>query len=282
MGGVGVSADAAIHVKSNLSLSVRCNMSIRSISSATLSFGLVSVPVKIYLSASAETVSLCMVTPAGNKVKQKYVDSITGAPVEYAECGRGYEVEKGTLVRFSKEELAVLDSENANSMEIKEFIPAESFNVFQVEKSYYLGPNKGGDKSYYLLNQVMKKQGKIAVAQWSNRGREHLVLVRPYEGGLVMHQMFYASEMRDFGEVPAAKAQVMEAEERVACMLVEALSSKDFEPQKYEDNYAKRVKEAVAKKQEGLTLTAPVKTQADTTDLLAALKASIEAAVNRN
>ncbi len=257
-------------------------MSIRSIASATLSFGLVSVPVKIYLSASAETVSLCMVTPAGNKVKQKYVDSITGAPVEYAECGRGYEVEKGgTLVRFSKEELSVLNNENANSMEIKEFIPAEAFNVFQVEKSYYLGPNKGGDKSYYLLSQVMKKQGKIAVAQWSNRGREHLVLVRPYEGGLVMHQMFYANEMRDFGEVPAAKAQVMEAEERVACMLVEALTTKTFEPQKYEDNYAKRVKEAVAKKQEGLTIDTPVKAQAPMTDLLAALKASIEAAVNR-
>jgi len=195
-------------------------MSIRSISSATLSFGLVSVPVKIYPSASAETVSLCMVTPAGNKVKQKYVD-------------------------------------------------------------YYLGPNKGGDKSYYLLSQVMKKQGKIAVAQWSNRGREHLVLVRPYEGGLVMHQMFYANEVRDFGEVPAAKAQVMEAEEKVACMLVEALATKTFEPQKYEDNYAKRVKEAVAKKQEGLAIDTPVKAQAPTTDLLAALKASIEAAVKR-
>jgi DNA end-binding protein Ku len=257
-------------------------MSARSILSGVITFGLVSVPVKVYTAASAENVSFNMLTPAGNRVKQSYTDAVTGDKIEQRDCNKGYEVAKDQYVVFTADEIKALEAERDKIMDIKEFVDADSLDPAQVEKSYYLGPDKGGDKAYLLLSETMNAMGKVAVAQWAARGKEQLVIIRPYKGGLILHQMYYANEVRDFSEVPSGKLPVSDAERNMAGMLVSALSTGAFEPTKYEDGYVKRVQAAIERKTAGIP--APVVPSAPAPaviDLLAALKASIEAAAKK-
>lgn len=254
---------------------------LRSISSAILSFGLVSIPVKLYTAASAEGVKFSMITPAGNRVKQKYVDAVTGVEIQQGDCNKGYEYSKDQFVVFTKDEVKALEAEKSPSMEIKEFIPASAFDALMVENSYYLGADKGGDKGYMLLAQTMKKTGKVALARYNSRGKEHLIIVRPFQDGLVMHQMFYADEVRDFSEVTekVAKLAFHDVEVEMAAKLVEALSTDAYEPEKYNDGFVARVKVAVDQKLSGETVTvAAPAAKSDLIDLMAALKASLDAA----
>lgn len=254
-------------------------MAARSINSGVITFGLVSIPVKVYTAASPEAVSFNMITPGGNRAKQHYTDAVTGDKVEQKDCAKGYEVAKDQYVVFSTDEIKALEVEKDKCMDIKEFVDADSLDLAAVEKSYYLGPDKGGDKGYRLLSETMKAMGKVAVAQWAARGKEQLIVIRPYKDGLILHQMFYANEVRDFEEVGCAKLQISDAERNMAGMLVTALSTGAFEPAKYEDGYVKRVQAAIERKVAGIPTpaAAPV-AAAPIIDLLAALKASIEAA----
>ncbi len=252
----------------------------RAISSATLSFGLVSIPVKLFTAASAEGVKFSMITPAGNRVKQKWIDAVTGDEVAQAECNKGFEYAKDQFVVFTKEEVSSLEAEKSPAMEIREFIPASALNASYVEKSYFLGPDKGGDKGYVLLAQTMKKTGKVAVARYNSRGKEHLIVVAPYQDGLIMHQMFYADEIRDFSEVSdkIAKVDFHPAEVEMAEKLVESLAADAYEPEKYNDGFVARVKVAVDQKiaGENVSVAAPAP-RSTVVDLMAALKASLEA-----
>lgn len=252
-------------------------MTIRAIQSAVISFGLVSVPVKVYTAASSEGVKFNMLTPAGNRVKQSYTDAVTGEPVEYKDCHKGFEVTKDQYVSFTAEEIKALEAEKDQCMAITEFVDASSVDLAHVEKSYYLGPNKGGDKGYALLSEVMKTSGKVAVAQWAARGKEQLVVIRPYKDGLILHQMFYATEVRDFSEIEMATIKISDAERDLAGKLVAALASDTaFDPSKYEDGYVKRVKAAVDQKAAGIAQVATVaNSQPSVMDLFEALKASI-------
>lgn len=272
-------------------------MSDRAMASATISFGLVTVPVKVYAATSSEALSFNMITPGGNRVKQKLVDSVSGEEVERDQCLKGYEYAKDQFVTFSKEELAKLDSENTKMMEIQEFVDADSVNPLFIEKVYYLGPDKGGDRGYSLLAQTMSSLKKVAVAQWTNRGRDHLVLIAPFrsgvgksttvaphleagdQDGLCLFQCFYKDEVRDF-EVDVAKlAPMSKPEEVVAKKLVSMLSTGGFDPSKYHDRYAKRVKEAVDQKVAGQEVTVPAEApKTNVLDLYEALKASIHVA----
>jgi DNA end-binding protein Ku len=252
----------------------------RAVSSAVLSFGLVSIPVKLFTSASAEGVKFSMITRAGNRVKQKWVDAVTGEEIAQGDCNKGYEYSKDEFVVFTKDEVTALEAEKSPSMEIREFIPATAFDALMVEKSYYLGPDKGGDKGYVLLSKTMKKTGKVAVARYNSRGKEHLIIVRPYQDGLVMHQMYYSDEVRNFGEVEemVAKVSFHDAEVDMATKLVEALSAEAYEPEKYNDGYVARVKVAVDQKIAGETVSvAAPAAKSNVVDLMAALKASLEA-----
>jgi DNA end-binding protein Ku len=254
---------------------------LRSISSAILSFGLVSIPVKLYTAASAEGVKFSMITPAGNRVKQKYIDAVTGEEIAQGDCNKGYEYAKDQFVVFSKDEIKALEAEKSPSMEIREFIPASAFDALMVENSYYLGADKGGDKGYMLLAQTMKKTGKVAVARYNSRGKEHLIIVRPFQDGLVMHQMFYADEVRDFSEVTekVAKMAFHDVEVEMAIKLVESLSTDAYEPEKYNDGYVARVKVAVDQKLSGETVTVAAPSEkSNVVDLMAALRASLDAA----
>lgn len=251
----------------------------RAIQSAILSFGLVSIPVKLFTAADTEGVKFNMITPKGNRVKQKWLDAVTGEEVQQGECSKGYEYQKDQFVVFTKDEIKALEAEKSDALEIKEFIPADAFDPLQVEKSYYLGPGKGGDKGYVLLSKAMKRTGKVAVARMNSRGREHLIVVRPFQDGLIMHQMFYSGEIRDFTDITAdvAVCKFHEVEEEMADKLILNLSTDSFEPAKYEDGFVGRVKTAVDQKVNGqefkVTPSAPA---ANITDLFAALKASLD------
>jgi DNA end-binding protein Ku len=160
-------------------------MPARAIASATISFGLVSIPVKLYTATSSEQVRFNMLHPeTKSRVKQQYIDASTGEVVDRNSLVKGFEYGRDQYVVFTEDELKALETERSSSLDIVEFVPLESVDLLQVEKTYYLGPDKGGDKAYRLLTDSMVNTKKVAVGRWSARGKEQLVVVRPYKDGL--------------------------------------------------------------------------------------------------
>lgn len=249
----------------------------RSVASGTVSFGLVSIPVKFYLTAQAQSVAFCMVTPKGNRVKQRLVDAVTGDAVEYGECSKGYEVTKDDLVVFSPEELKALGETGENRIDIKEFVPVADLDPTHVEKSYHLDAGKGGDRAYRLLTAALEKQGRCGVAQWTSRGRQHLLVLAAQDGHLVAYQMYYADEVRSF-ELDCATYMPAPQELDMACRLVDSLASPSFDPTSYRDAYRDRVDAAVTAKRTGAPAPAASQPKAPVDDLFAALQASLGSA----
>lgn len=253
-------------------------MAARSVNSCVVSFGLVSIPVKLYVACSSESVSFNMITPGGHKVKQVLRDSETGEEVERDTCSKGYEYAKGQYVTFTPDEIKSLDAVRSNMMEIAEFVPLDTVDLVQVEKSYYMGPDKGGAKAYRLLAKALKDQNQVAVARWHAKGKEQLILIREYQGGLILHQMYYHNEQRSFTEICGDDVAVSDAELGMAAKLLKFKTAKAFKPEKYTDSYTARVLEAVQAKVEGreVVITAPA-AAAPVADLMEALMASLEA-----
>lgn len=256
-------------------------MAARAISSGTISFGLVSIPVKLYTATSAQQARFNMLhKETSSRVKQQYVVPSTGEVVERKELVKGYEYSKGQYVIFSDDELKAMEAERSGSFDIVEFVPLESVDLIQVEKTYYLGPDKGGDKAYQLLRQSMDESGKVAVGRWAAKGKEQLVLIRPYKDGLMLHQMFYANEVRAFDDVErGATFDFKEVERELALKLIGELSVEAFEPEKYKDEYADRVKAAIDQKVAGQEIqVAQEVPKAQIIDLFEALKQSLSEA----
>ena len=256
-------------------------MPARAISSATVSFGLVSIPVKLFTATSPQTTRFNLLhKETASRVKQQYIVPSTGEVIARKELVKGYEYSKGQYVVFSEEELKNLEAERSNHLEIAEFVPLHSVDLIHVEKTYYLGPDKGGDKAYRLLAESMRSTGKVAVGRWSAKGKEQLVLIRPYKDGLMLHQMYYANEVRVFDEVEgAATFEYRDVEHEMAQRLIEELSSDRFEPAKYKDDYAGRVEAAVEQKVAGQEIQrVPEVPKAQIVDLFEALKRSLEEA----
>jgi DNA end-binding protein Ku len=250
----------------------------RPISSATISFGLVSVPVSLYsASESAATVSFNMLHKScGTRLKQQYICPKEGNVIEKDDIAKGYEFAKGQYVTFTPEEIKALDEKATNSIDIVEFVPLTAVDRIYLEKVYYLGPDKGGDRAYRLLGEALKDTGRAALGQYSARGKQHLVLVRPLDGVLVMEQLHYAEELRPASEVPHPETPVKEAELALARQLIEQSSNDDFRPENYHDTVRERVLEAIQNKVEGQEITAeaaPPETKI--IDLMDALKASL-------
>jgi DNA end-binding protein Ku len=198
---------------------------------------------------------------------------------------KGYEYSRGQYVQFTEAELKALEWERSNSIEICEFVPLASVDYVQVEKSYYLGPDRGGDKPYQLLGECMKKQGVVAVGRWASRGKEQLVLIRPYGAdGLVLHQLYYANEVRKFDEIDTgARFTFGDVERDLAEKLIAELTNDGFDPSKYHDRYEDRVKKAVNEKVAGQEVTvAPEAPRAQIIDLFEALKKSLTEAQQRS
>lgn len=249
----------------------------RANSSGVISFGLVTIPVKVYTATSPNEVSFKMITPKGNLVNQILVDEITGERVDRGACLKGYEWKKGSFVTFKPEEIKALGaSDTSKAMAIKEFVPADSVDSLYVEKTHFLGPDKGGDRGYKLLAATMQRTNKVAVAQWTSHGKEHLVLIRPYKGHLLLQEVFYAEEIRDVNEIDVATQEVSPLEEEMATKLISALSTEAFDPTKYQDTQAARVRAAVDAKIAGQDVPIQVVAKDPTViDLFEALKASL-------
>jgi DNA end-binding protein Ku len=256
-------------------------MPARALSSATISFGLVAIPVKLYTATSSQQVHFNMLHPeAKTRVQQQYIMPATGEVVDRASLVRGYEYAKGQFVVFTDEELKALEAERSNNIDILEFVPLSTVDLLSVEKTYYLGPDKGGDKAYGLLSESMKRTQKVAVGRWAARGKEQLVLLRPYKTGLVLHQMFYANEVRAFDEIDTgATFQFKDVELNLAENLIAQLSHDAFDAARYKDEYATRVLAAVDQKVAGHQIHAAQEVpKAQVIDLFEALKQSLEQA----
>jgi DNA end-binding protein Ku len=253
-------------------------MAARAISSGTISFGLVSIPVKLFTATASQQVHFNMLHGGtSGRVKQQYVLAGTGEVVNRKEMVKGYEYARGQFVVFTEQELKQLESPRSSSIDIVEFVPLTSVDLIQVEKTYYLGPDKGGDKAYKLLSEAMLNTGKVAVGRWAAKGKEQLVLLRPYKDGLMLHQMFYANEVRAFDEVDTgATFKFSDLERDLANKLINELSVSQFDATKYHDEYVDRVRAAVENKVAGQQIqTVGEVPKAQIIDLFEALKQSL-------
>ena len=255
-------------------------MPARSIGTGTLSFGMVSIPIRMYAAGeSAAAVSFNLLHgKCRSRLKQQYVCPKDNEIVPRDQMVKGYEFSKEQYVTFTEEELKAMAEETQKAIEITEFVPASKVDPVYFDGAYYLGPDKGGEKAYKLLNEAMKLTGRAALAKWAARGKQYLVMIRPVEKGLVMQQLLYKDEVRTIAEVPIEDAELREPELKLAVQLVEQISSEEFHPENYEDEVRKRYHEAIQRKVEGQEITAaPEAPRAQVIDLMEALKASLAA-----
>lgn len=256
-------------------------MPARAISSATVSFGLVSIPIKVYSAhETSREIHFNMVHATdGVRVKQQYYCPRDEKVVSRDEMARGYEFAKGQYVILSDEEYKALLEVADNTIALSEFVPTEKVDPIYFERSYYLGPDKGGERAYKLLNQAMRETGLVGLARYAARGKQYLVLVRPLgEEGLVMHQLHYADEIKAFADVPIKEGKpATDAEVKLAVQLIEQIASKTFDPTKYSDEVKGRMMELIDKKVEGEEITAQPEQapQAQVIDLMDALRQSL-------
>jgi DNA end-binding protein Ku len=255
-------------------------MAARPLSNGNISFGLVSIPVKLYSATRSKSVSFNLLHGKDNsRIQQKIYCPVDDAIVDRAELVRGYEIEKGRYVTFTDEELKNLEARDDHAIEITEFIPLDEIDPVFFEEAYYLGCEPGSAKAYRLLAEAMAQSSRVALGRHTMRGKEHLVMIRPYAKGLILHTIYYADEVRGVDEIDrGAHEGVKETELTLARRLIDELTEKKFEPTKYHDNYRERVVEAAQQKAAGQEIsevpTEPRRGQV--IDLMAALKASLE------
>jgi DNA end-binding protein Ku len=255
-------------------------MPARSIGTGTLSFGMVSIPIRMYSAGeSASAVSFNMLhDKCKSRLKQQYVCPKDNEVVSRDHVVKGYQFSKDQYVTFTEEELKAMAEESQKAIEITEFVPASAVDPVYFDRPYYLGPEQGGEKAYRLLNEAMKQTGRSALAKWAARGKQYLVLIRPADKGLVMQQLLYADEVRPISEVPIGDADLKEPELKLAVQLVEQIAADEFHPEHYEDEVRKRYHEAIQRKVEGQEITAAAEPpRAQIIDLMEALKASLAA-----
>jgi DNA end-binding protein Ku len=255
-------------------------MAARSIATATISFGLVTVPIRIYPAVRVSAgLSFHLLHDKDNvRLKQQYICPEDGEVVPRSEMVKGFEYKKGQYVVFEDEELKALDEKATNGLEIAEFVPKASVDPVYFEKTYYLGPDKGGEKGYSLLAQAMATVDEVALAKYAARGKSYLVLIRSTGDHLFMQQLYHSDEVRDLEEVPVEARRNTEAEVKLARQLIEQITSDGFHPEKYEDEVRKRIEKLIAQKLKGKDITAAApseKPPAQVIDLMEALKASL-------
>jgi DNA end-binding protein Ku len=255
----------------------------RPLATGTISFGLVSIPVKLFSATeSSAAISFNMLhAKCGGRVKQQYIcprDENMVVPRE--EMVKGYEFAKDRYVTFTPEELKALEEKASQQIEIAEFVPSEKIDPVYFDKAYYLGPEKGADRAYRLLAEAMRRSGKTALARYAARGKQYLVQIRALpEGGLVMQNLMYNDEIRPFSEVGVEPGEVKEQELALAKQIIDQISTDEFKPEKYEDDVRKRIQEQIQRKVEGqeIQVDEPVKAPTQIIDLMEALKASLAA-----
>lgn len=254
-------------------------MAARALGSATISFGLVSIPVKLYSTAeSASAVRFNQINKAdGARVKQQLISSKSGEIVAKEDIVKGYEFAKGQYVLFTADELKALEAKATHTVDITEFVPADTVDRIYFDKAYFLGPDKGGARAYHLLAETLRATNRVAIAQYSARGRQRLTMVRPLAKGLLMEQLHYADEIRSIDDVPIEDADVKAEELKLAQQLVDQATSEGFDPGAYRDEVKARMLELIQQKIDGedITLTPTEEPQTKVVDIMSALKASL-------
>src|SRR4051812_36938693 len=255
-------------------------MPARSIGTATISFGLVSVPVNLYSSSESKTsVSFNMLhKKCGSRLKQQYTCPKDNEVVTRDETVKGYEFAKDQYVVLTAEEVKALEEKATGMIDVIEFVPLAKVDREYLDKCYYLGPDKGGDRAYRLLCAALTETGRAALGQYAARGKQHLVLLRPLNGVLVLEQLHYADEVRPTTEVTIPEGDIKPMELTLAKQLIEQTTNENFEPTKYKDTVRERVMEQIQKKVEGqeITTAEPVgDSSGKIIDLMEALKASL-------
>ncbi|MGZ6080983.1 MAG: non-homologous end joining protein Ku [Myxococcaceae bacterium] len=254
-------------------------MAARAIGSGTISFGLVNIPVKLYAAAeSAAQISFHQLhDKCKSRIKQQLWCPVDNEIVTRDHLVKGYEFARDQYVLFTAEELKALEEASTKAMEITEFVPMSSVDPLYFENGWYLGPDKGADRPYKLLAQALEQSQHAAIAKYSTRGREELVLIRPREGALVMQALRYSDELRPVSEVPVGEGEVKPAELQLARQFIDQLSTDTFDAGKYEDAYRKKLQSVIDAKIAGepvsIAPAEPPRTQV--IDLMEALKASL-------
>lgn len=256
-------------------------MPARSIGTGSISFGLVAIPIKLYPATQPQAgVHFNLLDKeTGSRLKQQYVRASDGQIVPREQMVKGYEFAKDQYVTFTTEELKALEEKSSQTIDIAEFVPLAAVDPVYFDKPYYLSPERGGEKAYRLLAEVMQETGRCALARYAARGKQYLVLIRPRDGALVMQQLLYADEVRDMKEIPLPDVQVKDAELALARQLVDQIAHETFEPEKYEDDVRKRILADIQRKVEGQEIETAAETEqapAQVIDLMEALRASLE------
>jgi DNA end-binding protein Ku len=251
----------------------------RPLQSASLTFGLVTIPVKLYTAASSKAVAFHLLHKSdGTRVQQHLYCPADHKELTRKDIVKGYEVKRNHYVQLTDEEIKAMEAAANRNVEIQEFVPLDAIDPVYFEKTYYLSPDKGAEKPYRLLTQALAQRKRGAVAQLVLRGKENLVLIRPVDKEhLALDVMYYADEVRDIEEIEVQPTKLKEPELRLAEQLIDGLSNDEWRPQKYHDRYRERLLGLIKKKERGEKVVIPptVRHEAEVIDLMDALKKSL-------
>jgi DNA end-binding protein Ku len=254
----------------------------RPIASVTISFGLVAIPVKLYsATVSSERISFHLLRKSdGSRIKEQFVAVNDGKRVDRSDMAKGYEFSKGKHVMFTAEELKLLEDASSRELAIAQFVPLQSVDPVYFVATYYLLPDKGSGKPYALLATALRQEDRCAVGKWTSRGKEHVIIIRPIEDGLALHQLHFKAEVRQLKDFGHDTTAVSDAEVKLARQLIEHLSAKRFDPNEFGDEHRARVQAQIKKKVQGqeISLAEPEveKRGGNVIDLMDALKASLQ------
>ena len=249
-------------------------MAARALARVVISFGMVNIGIKLFVAASAESTTFNMISPlTKNRVKQKLVDGVTGDEVDRGGMLKGYEYAKDQYVCFTEEEVANMQAAKRDTLDITEFVFAGEIDPLHIERTYYTGPDKGMDKSYKLVYEMLKTYNKVAIGTWVARGKEHLVVIRPYQHGLIMQQMFYDTEVRTFDNT-CANIDISPVDLALGKVLMDTMTREKFDSSKYSDKFVDKLTAAIEVKVNGGTITATA-APVSNTGMAEAIRASL-------
>ncbi|HQZ00572.1 MAG TPA: Ku protein [Propionicimonas sp.] len=257
----------------------------RSIWKGAVSFGLVTIPVKVYGATQEKDISFRQVHAVDNgRVRYKRVCEVCGEEVPYGEIAKGYEAADGRMAVLTDEDFADLPAAQGKAVEVVQFVAVDDIDPTYFDRTYFLEPEKSGNKPYILLRQALAESGKAAVVKVALRSRESLALIRPVGDVLRLHTMIWPDELRDDEfAAPTEEVKVSEAEVGMARMFIDQLSG-DWDPDQFSDNYREALEKVIEAKLEGIELPDVAEgtpTGGQVVDLVEALRASVEAAKAR-
>jgi DNA end-binding protein Ku len=243
-----------------------------------LTFGLLSIPIRLFSAARSERISLNQLHSVCNsRIKMPLFCPTCDRKVERNEIVKGFEYEDDQYLLFTEAELDSIEPDSGRTMEIQEFVKLDEVDPLYFESSYYVTPEEEGKKAYHLLLKALEQSGYAAIAKLTMHQREHVVIIRPRENGLTLHTMYYQSEIREVAEYGQNQnIELRDAEKKLAVQLIENLAA-DFDPKKYKDEYQEGMRALIAAKQEGKQVAGVVHIKrAPVVDLMAALTKSLE------